>query len=52
MTYEREYLPGRKQEEELEGVVRVLNGGSSEVLDVPDDTEEPKPKHKEDKRWQ
>lgn len=41
MTYEREYLPDRKQEEELEDVVRVLKGGASEEVDVPDDTGEP-----------
>lgn len=41
MTYEREYLPDREQEEELEDVVRVLKGYKSEALDVPDDTGEP-----------
>lgn len=38
MDYEREYLP---RDEELEDVVRVLKGGASEALNVPDDTEEP-----------
>lgn len=38
MNYEREYLP---RDEELEDVVRVLKGGASEALDVPDDAEEP-----------
>lgn len=37
MTYEKEYLP---RDEELEDVVRVLKGGASEAVDVPDDTEE------------
>lgn len=38
MTYEKEYLP---RDEELEDVVRVLKGGASEAVDVPDDDEEP-----------